>query len=195
MSVDRECLKTFLLENGPDRAMIDIAMRHMEPFFVNAEGRQYELCPGTALKDEDVSRSIAQATGKDVKKIIFMSRKQPYPKPDWMAQEAHDTNLGACLRDSLGISLGVSLEVRFWDSQLYSLDDILWYCFKDSLWASLGASRWNSLVVCFSYYLGFTLAGDQKKADCLTLLIELLRHAIPIGEKKDEPGTWLVLCA
>lgn len=60
-----------------------------------------------------------------------------------------------------------------------------------SLWDSLRASLVESLF----FYLGFTLAGDREKMGQLTPLIELLPHTLPLGEKKDEPGTWLVLCA
>ena len=66
-----------------------------------------------------------------------------------------------------------------------------WTSLRDSLWTNLDTSLRDSLF-CF---LGVTLIGDTETIQRLTPLIQLLPHAIPLGEKKEEPGTWLVLVA
>ena len=192
MSVDREQLNSFLLENGKDRSMIEAAIKLMEPVFVIAERGQW---PSAEFKDEDVSHAIAQATGKEVKKVVFVSKHQPFPKPEWMTQMVCRTSL----RNGGGQSLGASLTTSLWNSlgQILldtlgtSLRDGLRDGLRDSLGASLREILWTSLF----FYLGFTLAGDREKAGQLTPLIELFPYGSPLGEKKDEPGTWLVLCA
>ncbi|KPJ84940.1 hypothetical protein AMJ57_05025 [Parcubacteria bacterium SG8_24] len=45
------------------------------------------------------------------------------------------------------------------------------------------------------YLLVFTVLGEWERVERLKPLIAVLPLAIPLGEKKDEPGTWLVLCA
>ena len=77
-------------------------------------------------------------------------------------------------QEEYGASLGASLE----DSLEASLRDSL----RGSLWASL------------FYFLGFTITKKSDEAKRLEPLVRLLPQCIPLGEKKDEPGVWLVVC-
>lgn len=63
--------------------------------------------------------------------------------------------------------------------------------YEVSLGDSLGNSLWDSLF----YYLGFVIAGKAEQVKELTPLIRLLPRAIPLGQKRDEPGVWFVLVA
>ena len=124
----------------------------LAPFYkIAAKGKPYPFVPKTRLNAKVVAKAIRLAIGRKVKRVIFVSSSHPFPKPEWMTQEAYE----ASLRDSL----------------------------RGSLWASL------------FYFLGFTIAGKAEETKQLEPLVRLLPRCIPLGEKKDEPGVWLVVCA
>ena len=219
-AVDRATLNVCLEKNAKEQAMVPFAMERMEPFFLRAEAGKYDLRKGSAELAVHAKNAIAISTGTKVHKVILVSQADMLPmKPEWMSQDVYDKSLQA----SIGISIGTSLQAsigtnlgnrlwtnlgnRLWTSIGTSLWNTLWTSLGTSLgnrlgtslgnrlgnrlWTSIGTSIGTSLF----YYLGSTLVDDQKKVDRLISLIELLPHAIPLGEKKDEPGTWLVLVA
>lgn len=53
----------------------------------------------------------------------------------------------------------------------------------------------NNIWAVLFYYLAAILTADTEAIDRLEPLVELLPHAIPLGAKKGEPKTWLVLTA
>ena len=170
MPVDRVALEAFLLKHAKGPAAVRSAMEEMEPFFLIAERGKYPLASESEELRAEAAKAIALAIGGAAPRVVFVSLANPYSKPERMSQEAYVTSLGDSLWASLWASIRASLGDRFWDS----LGDR----FRDSLGDSL------------FYYLGFTIIGDRKMVKRLTPLIRLLPRAIPIGEKKGEPGVW-----
>lgn len=214
-NIDRDGFRKFLEENAKAPETVPEAMRLLEPFLLKAESGKYVLDEASELLAKSAEEAISMATDKEVTKAVLVSVKNPYPRPEWMCQKAHE----ASLRDSLGdsfraslwasfrASLGDSFGASLWDSLRASPWVSLWDSFRASPWArlrdslraslgdSLGDNLWYSLKVSLFYHLGYTVTGDREKVARLTPLLELLPHAIPLGEKADEPGVWIVLCA
>ena len=186
MPVDRVALEAFLLKHAKGPAAVRSAMEEMEPFFLIAERGKYPLASESEELRAEAAKAIALAIGGAAPRVVFVSLANPYSKPERMSQEAYVTSLGDSLWASLWASIRASLGDRFWDS----LGDRFRDSLGDSLWASLGDSLWASLGDSLFYYLGFTIIGDRKMVKRLTPLIRLLPRAIPIGEKKGEPGVW-----
>lgn len=180
-----EALKRFLLDNAKDKTLVLGAFKELQPFFAKAETGVYDLFPASELVASEMAQAISLAIGKKVEKVIFVSEAHPFPKPEWMSQGAYENSLGDSLGGgSLGDSLGGG-----------NLESSLWRSLRDNFWGSLrdslGSSLWRSLF----YFTGFALAGKKEEVARLTPLVKLLPKAIPLGEKKDEPGVWLVLVA
>lgn len=205
MSVNRELLKNFLATSGCQDP--EGALAPLEKLFQIAESGQYLLAPIEEIYRESLIEVVASATGRPVSKVVFISLSNPFPKPEWMTQEAYDTSF----RDSLGDSFGDSLGASFWTSLRFrlglSLVDSLRVSLGDSLgdslgvvslWdsvrLSLGASLWDSLGASIFYYLGFCLLNDQQKIAKLRPLVELWSKCLILGFKQDEPETLLVIC-
>lgn len=187
-SVDRGVIRKILVENGVSAKRTDDTISLMEPFYRMAEVGRYGLCEVSEIIERRAEEAIALVTGKEVNGIIFVSIKESFPEPKRM------TTPVAC-----EVSLKASLMDSFWDSFKFSLSDrlraslraSLKASFRDSFSDSLGVGLWVSLF----YYYGFTLVHAQENAERLTPLIQLLPYAIPFGEKKGEPGVWLVAVA
>ena len=128
-----------------------------------AETGKLPLVPDKKINAVAYAVAVAKATGRPVKKVVFVSRKHPFQKPEWMTENVYR----ASLVDSLGASLG------------------------DSLWDSL----WDSLRDSLFYTCGFALAGDEKRFKVCLDHLKVQEQALGLGLKKDEPQTFVALCA
>jgi hypothetical protein len=130
-------------------------------------------------------------------------------RPGWMAQDTFEHDFKMCLWESMGLSLDKEIE-RIYGERLrnYPSDDMdsaideLFEAAQGFIWGPLATATENSFGLCleedfstfFYHYLSLVLIGDIDGVKRLKALMEVLPHAIPLGTKKDESGTWLVLC-
>ena len=108
-------------------------------------------------------------------------------------RESLEDSLREGFRGSLGNSPGVdSFERNLEDSLIENLEYIL----RDNFGVnSVERNLEDGLQESIFSYLGFTILNDAEQIERFTPLIRLLPKAIPIGKKKGEPCTWLVLVA
>lgn len=59
----------------------------------------------------------------------------------------------------------------------------------------LGETLRNNIWSILFYFLAFVLMGDKTAAENLAPLVKQLRHAIPLGERTNSPGTYTFLIA
>ncbi|MFH1098585.1 MAG: hypothetical protein V1723_01495 [Candidatus Uhrbacteria bacterium] len=217
----RKKLQAFLAKYAKNPARVQEAMTLLKPFFRNAERGTYPLAKGEKLDLAEAARAIATATGRKVGRIVVVSREHPFPipKPGWMTEEAYQDLLwegfpvlfwvsivwdsqrpGKGLRGNIGDVLDGSVEDDLWDNFVSSLwsrlartlhDDL-----KGSFWDRIDESDlWRCLEDGLFYFLAFAFLDDDANIKRLTPLIRLFPRAIPLGEKRDESGTWIVLVA
>ena len=213
--VDRSILRDFLDKNGCKTT--ENVMSELEPFYQIAEQGNFELILPEEIDTEKMKVAIQLATDKHVERIVFISINNPFPKPEWMTEDVYKNSLrdslgdsfwnslrdslGDSLRDSLGDSLRDSfwnslwnsLGDSFWNSLRDSLGDSFWNSLRDSLRDSLGDSLRDSLRVSLYFFVGFSLANKDKEVSRIKPFLPLCSKCLILGEKKDEPGTWLVL--
>src|SRR3989338_5884567 len=67
------------------------------------------LVPDKKIDAVAYAVAVAKATGRPVEKVVFVSRKHPFPKPEWMTENVYRDSLWDSLRDSLWDSLWASL--------------------------------------------------------------------------------------
>ena len=111
------------------------------------ESGELSLLPDKEINTVAYAVAVAKATGRPVEKVVFASRKHPFPKTEWMSENVY----------------------------------------RDSLWDSL----WDSLF----YTCGFALAGDEERFKVCLDLLKVQEQALGLGFKKDEPQTFVALCA
>lgn len=219
--VNRPALRKFLDDNGCQTTKE--VMATLEPLFQIAEKGEYKLAPAEKLDPKKIKSAIAMATGKRVRRVLLVSTSQPLLlKPEWMTQRVYQENLrdgfghtnfmaslasslllslGTKFGDSLRTNFGVSRRTIFGDS----LWDILWdsvrenigYILEDSLrnilWPNLRDSIGHSLNDILYAFVGVSLTNKKKSVGKLLPLVKLLPRCLILGNKKDEPGAWLVL--
>lgn len=211
---NREQLRLFLEQNAKNPARVSEATEILEPLFRNNDQGAYPLARAEELDPAEVAQVIATATGRTVKRVVFVSREHPFPKPEWMSEKVYEAfyahsfdgslrdnswdilrdifrDIGGSLWDSLWNSLGNNL----WDNLRYILGGSLWDSLGDRLWGSFRSSIGRSVGGSVFYYLGFSLLNDAVHIEQLAPFVRLLPRAIPLGEKADEPGIWIVLVA
>lgn len=233
MPVDRDQLRDFLtkharwqfrdivrhigLKIAQNPGPVPDVMELLEPFFRIAESGTYRLAPKGEKSVEEVVSAIALATGKNVTKVVFISKSNPLLESEEIQDVINRNGIWSYndegeFEDSLSSiyderemakyprtideadlpdSLWDSFHNCLWDS----LDEILRDSFRDALWDNPYSPLKSILRESLYYYMGFHLARKHKKMEQLYLLIQLLPRAIPLGQKKEEPGTWLVLVA
>jgi hypothetical protein len=206
MKTDRTKLKEVLGEADNQYGLI----AELEPFFKNTDEGQYPLSPASEDLRAEALAVLRGLFGEvSASKVAFVSLSNPFPKPEWMTHEVYKSSLLDSFRDSLRVSLGSSLldslRVSFRDSLrasllpslgsslLDSLRDNLLDSMEASLTASFWDSIWDILGCSLFYFLRFAIAGKAEGVEKLRPLIRLLPKAIPLGLKKDDLGTWLVL--
>jgi len=232
LSVDTGSYVTLMNNRSSRSRRIAAAMDDMWPLFDKTKTDRYRLARVKRRDQSRVADAIALATGKEVKRIEFVSLSKPPLKPDGMSQEAYETGVWHSLRDGLATTLKECLDARFKNGteginvdspNMHSFSHRLHACLLECLSVifmdSLQEDLWPELrggcctgfrddVCCYlrvNLYFGlrdsvyyhdfFALAGHWKDVRRLSPLVRLIPDFLPLGEKKDEPGTWLVFAA
>ncbi|KPJ85998.1 hypothetical protein AMJ57_00795 [Parcubacteria bacterium SG8_24] len=121
------------------------------------------------------AHAIALAVGRPVRRVVLISRATPFPRPAWMSVEVYRRTVRDGLRDSLRDSSWADL----------------WFNFEGRPEHELRIAFTRSI----QDILGISIGDEKERIRRLAPIIQLLEHAIPLGEKADEPGVWLVLVA
>lgn len=214
---DRHKLRKFL---GKSDRQYNL-MAELEPFFKNAQAGNYPLAPASAELAREALAVLQSVFGqKAVIKVIFISLSKPFPQPDWMTKEGYKAALSAHLLDNMWeslkhglkislsnylirtrfnnrdkISCGDNLVDSLWDNLIDSLWGNLWESIRNSLWDKFCPNIEDVLEDVIFYFLSSALANNTKEVEKLRPLVRLLPKTVPLGVKKGEPGTWLLLAA
>jgi len=210
MPVSRDALYEFLVANTPRPALVPEAMENLEPFFLQAEADEYALCTAADLDPEEAARAIALAAEIPVPRIVPVSLSVPMVRPDWLGSRQYDLlvheTLFSSYRDTLSPpindrveKLKLSLGIPCWrafidhlgDSLYTSLENCVPYSLKVPLALHHGMALWNRLFL----YVASAATADAATMRRIGPLVTLCAKALPLGEKFDEKGVWLVLTA
>jgi hypothetical protein len=194
---------------------VSVALQDIMPLMQRAASGRWRLAPADRLDTKEAVRAITAATGRKVSKVVPVSSSDPMPKLDWMTDDAHLKAAQSALTASVWQSLGVILQAHYHDDRkgdfgmrvglgqqvadvaerflIAAVCDIfsrgLHLAFRGALDTSLVESLRASLI----HYIAFAAAGNTARVAELQPLIHCLTRLIPIGIKRGEPETWLVL--
>lgn len=210
-NIQREKLSAYLSVRARDTGAIPLAMRHLEPFFNKVESGTYDLANRSEICTADVLDALVTATGLDVRKVEVISDSDrpmgPIMPPAMMMRKREVRGIAtrATIEDYLWASYGSSFKDGLRASTRRTLRRCigmyfgrrLWWCIKEALSEDIfcGSLPQSIILDSLLIYLGLVLADDKEEVARILPLIDILPRSIPLGEKKDEPGTWLVLCA
>ena len=207
MATNREALRNFL---GPADMQYNL-MQDLEPFFAIADAGVYVPAKATLGLWKEAKYAI-ECLGIPVTELIYVSWSDPLPeRPDWMSDEgyAHLQELarryiwgdtGDSFHDRLTrlyyrqyISSRTNTPLR--DELSQTIDRDLNPVLRESLAQGLHDQLRMSFSLALEFFLSFACAGQTTLVERLRPIVRLLPKAIPLGEKKDQPGKWLLLVA
>jgi len=171
-------------------------VRRLEPVIATVEKGVYPLASRSSLDADAVAEVIAGAIGRPVRSVAFVSASRPLERPQWMTTEVfREMCRRVDLRRNIGEPMADALRVAFkYEGEELPFEETGAGIVAD-LHESLSNSRVASIGACIYFFGRAALAVDRRGMERLLRLVELLPKAVPLGEKKDAPGTWLVLCA
>jgi hypothetical protein len=197
-------LLKYLTVRAKEPDVIPLALDGLEPFLRLGEGDRYPLTYECDVSAWDIGEAIVAATGYAAGRIEFVSNSAWLEKEEGADDElplirssyeehlwtgfgrAFKTGLSATTRRTLKTVLKRYFLGTLWDSAWRTFDARL----ARQLLPQGGAI--DTLLI----FLGLVLADDRGEIARIMPLVDVLaRGAIPLGVKKDEPGTWLVLVA
>ncbi len=210
--------RRFLDNHARDKKLLGPALRHIGAFARIVVRKTYDLSTAAQADLKEIAGAIAAVTGQPVKKIILVSAASPDPAltPGRGGFDAQTLwrGIGATLWDNLHSKHKLTL----WDG--FGSDSRKGHEIGNELWLRLEALIGRDIQAVFAasaikgrlgyelseacqkhlwyslfYFVGFCLNGAVERIQRLAGLMKLLPRAIPLGEKRDEPGTWYVVVA
>lgn len=200
-------LGDFIGANAADRPTADLGMRLAWPILQRARLGRWERQGDVRLDVESFVGPLELATGDRIARArIVMQRDVFEPKRG-------ETFYGDLVE--FNDSLAIRLLRRNWE-RLRALYDARYGPrkydpFHDGLWAAIRrdvaqplrfqfwddpdvmpiSSAGEAVATSLFYLLAFAAQGDRESVERLSGLVKVLTKAVPIGEIKKEPGTWL----
>lgn len=218
MAANRRLLNAFFARYAGRPALAFDAMEHLDGLFRMTDGGLYRLASAAVIDGRRTALAITQACGRPVNRLQLVSIDRPFPCPAGMTGEEYACRLQPLIWEAVKKALGPKLG-DFLGPRLTRLQPALGPVVSHELWAALNTAFLNelwqhlrntlaigiddsveiglleSLRAGLTAFIGYALAGQPAEMSRLKDLILLLPKALPLGEKKNEPGTWLVLVA
>ncbi len=205
-----DALVEFLQNEVGDSGLLAQVKKTLKLYDLIAKsGRAYPLKPTKELDKEVIAQAIRQAlSGEEVSTILFVSRSQPFEKPEWMNKRVYEITAKDGIRMSLDYSLRGIFNARFWP-ELREDHNLPWYKLTDALWSILGESLgeasyylppndngnlWASLKVSLSFYIAFAALDNREMVERLEPLARIQTGCVVLG-KQQESDSWLVMVA
>lgn len=186
----RELLRSFLEEHLSPASVADL-LAELEPMFLRARTQKHELEPAMNGLETEMLEALRQLFGH-VQAIVLVSQSN-HPRFEQVMEEEACLNdfwagllkagwwsmLETNLAQSIRNDLRATLRIVFWQFYLLKFDDTLA----------------NNIFDVLFHFLGFVIAGKTQEAEKFRPFVRFLPYAVPLGQKKINPGVWLVLAA
>lgn len=219
METVKDRLVAFLEAQVTKKKRVLSIMDTLESLVGVAEAGRWDLVKGEDVDRSAMARAIKKATGRKVKDLAFVSiGADCASQQDCAKLELYMLNmLNTTLNESLRAKWGEKIWRDLTDSDIVGpVSTFLFELFLTPLSLSvaqmfsggtdgLTTSRYfieqevnRQITQAISSYVAFALSSSwwqRGRAKRLKPLLELLPKVIPLGEKKDVRGVWLVLVA
>jgi|SRR5687767_1310560 len=177
-------------QNTAARAMIVRVVAAIQPVVDRIADHDYRLAPGTVEFDE-VRTAVFMATGIFIRGVEFVSQDALSAS----GEQAYARTLDRSIETLLGFRLLTALGNKKWSSHRrhFGYDEVV------PLFVALQHDPLKLARECFRstlfHFWGAALARQDQLLERLMPIVALLPKAIPLGERKDRPGTWRVMVA
>ncbi|MFA6603972.1 MAG: hypothetical protein WCT10_04010 [Patescibacteria group bacterium] len=228
-TTDQQSLVDFVLRHCADKKLAQRALAVIDPYFTEAKVGIFPLDIAWHVDQDAAKAALAVALGKTITDLRVLagslgtglSANGALPADLAAADaEAADVDPSAdfvftsvLLLSEFRDELAIQLDDEQSNELMYKVYDTLGLAVQINMktayaqfFGRLNDNAANTIALmpmaCVFYLLGFAMAGDVGMFERLKLLVELCRHAIPIGEIKARPaqdgqpaapGKWLLL--
>lgn len=215
--IQRDIIRTYLKRRFQNSGVADLHMERIGPVLSNIESGKYELAPEEELDTAEIADVLDRVLGNKVTKVVPVSMRSPYARPDWMDGQAQhrtlpdvlwrsvQTRMSECLWNSMPSGLYYKLGGSIADAEWSDTGEELWQCIitgiGDSLSGSMDAAGLAILgpdpetVVWLSLfnYLGAAVTGNMAEVQRLIPLLKILTSTLPVGRRVGAYGYYLTL--
>lgn len=202
-SIDHVRFQRFLRKECADKDLADRAYTLVQPIMAIAQSGEYPLSPEGTVEPERLAEIIAKATRAVCDEVIPISSNRPI-REDWTQDDDYVTNFADCVfhnrREMLVGVIGedvksqivVQMHLAFLDQLLVAFFEThthISFLMEEQCFRAL----WSTPALAVFYLCAYAIAGDKENFEEIAALVEILPHAIPIGETWGELEKWLVL--
>jgi hypothetical protein len=194
-----ENLVEFMREYGDDRELIKDALDIVSLIPPTRDEQVAQLWRADVDLAEPALAALIAATGLDIVCLRFLSvqervslfKKRTRPGGERLSK-ALDSLDDEVDMSTLSLSIGLHLDTE--PDIVQRLGQPAIDYFINDIHEAFGDSH-HSVDSLIYFYLGFAVTGQREKAHQLKNLVALVTKLIPLGEVRDEPGTWIILVA
>jgi hypothetical protein len=203
-SVYPDELAKILLKQCPKAGLIERVWPRLQTLIKRAYGDVYPLKHASALDPEQVRKAIADGLQTKVDKVRFvsLSSKDALQGLDIEEMINHvPRSLTTNRQDAFRALAEFDKDSRFYDGYFKELGHPLTEAvIMGNMRAFSGGGDLSTMMIVSTtpgralfFLLGHLFAGEEADVDAMLPFIELLPHAIPVGEQIEDLGTWVVL--
>ena len=153
----------------------------------------FPLVSASDLDEEDICRTIALATSRDVSGIDFLpARRLPWPL--WMSSAIGDALTGAWGTELL-IAGGQEVLDGLFHNPMGSILHAIAATFDGEHIDSFRALIYDGIRSSLAIFIQLLMHGRREDAAKLEPLILLFPRCVPLGESRDRAATWFAVVA
>lgn len=189
---------------------VNTAFERIKPHCAKASSGSLALSPAHTVPPESVAKALGLAFNANITAVAVVSGYGAASPSGLDIEEARrirsGLKIGEGLADRLARAHDYALKEVLAESVRRELRQLMNQTFGDSLWdaflntfqeaswlRAMRAAMFDGLWYGLFYYLGFVVAGRQERADRLRPLVVMLNGVLPLCERGDGSGEWIIV--
>jgi hypothetical protein len=213
-------LRERMMARAPESSLVHVSRALFSRYLDIADAGEWTLEDRSSLDAAEMAKQMTRLLGVPVNDIRFVSLSNPYDDLEWTTIEAFariaETDVGSLIADSVENAYEHTYVGRLYGLQWRLLAALgerrreivdgdvakaIMPGLRSAMFATvvdrLGIAMTDSLVhavedtLVFAY--GYAVIDDRFAGVPLGHAARILTQTLPLGEKRDEPGTWLFL--
>lgn len=213
-------LRVRMLARAPESSLVHVSRALFSRYLDIADAGEWTLADRSSLDAAEIAKQMTQLLGIPVNEVRFVSLTKPYDDLEWTTVEAFEriteTDVGSLIADSVENEYGCTYAGRLYGLQwrllgtlgerrreivdgdvaraiMPGLRSAMFATVVDRLGIAMTERLVDAVEDTLAFMYGYAVIDDRHAGVPLGHLTRILTQALPLGEKRDEPGVWLFL--
>ncbi len=213
-------LRERMLSRAPDSSLVHVSRALFSHYLDIADAGEWPLADRSSLDAPAIATQLTRLLGHPVNEVRFVSLSDPYGDLDWTTEEAFaritDTDVASLVADSIENAYAETYVGRLYGLQWRLLERLgerrretvdgdvakavmpglrsaLFSTVVDRLGIALTERLMHAVEDTLTFMYGYAVLDDRHAGVPLGHMTRILTKTLPLGAKRDEPGTWLFL--